>query len=129
MCRHKKISKVLALSIALFYFLAPVFNHWVEGLNDFWSFCVFWFFAVFVCTGFPLAEILRPGSYKEYYNRIIDRSDFFGLGSNLSTRPIFSSRYSFVSEDEHQDWSRLVSFSWFVLLMPLIVYIYNLIFD
>ncbi len=121
----RKFSKILALLIALFYFLAPVYNHWVEGLNDFWSFCVAWFFIVFMYTSFPLAEILRPGSYKEYYNEMIYGRNLIG---NLSTRPIFSSRFSFVSEDEHQDWGKLVSFSWLMLLVPFIVYIFSVLF-
>ncbi len=130
-----RVSKILAISISLFYFLAPVFNHWVEGLNDFWSFCLAWFFAVFGYTCLPLAEILRPGTYKEYQTELIRRgnanapgnTNAFGSVRVRFNRLISSSRFSFVSEEEPLHGDRLIVFSWLVLIVPLVLYIFYVI--
>ena len=121
----KKFFETSALLLALFYieFLLAEFIYGFikEGFS--WI-GLFLLVILVISILIFLLMVLKPNYFTDYENTFYNQD---AMTTSPTTRPIFSAAPSFMSE--RQSPGCAIFMGWLMLLIPLIIIIYNLIFD
>lgn len=123
----KKFFETLALLLFLFYVeFSLVFFVYISIKDGFSWFYVLFFTIVVILATLFLLMILKPGIFTDYKDILYpwDRSPSV---RPITPRAAFASASIFMNEKQSPGCA--IFMGWLMLLIPLIIIIYNLIFD